>query len=133
MMEFTRALQAGGYGITSEAGPGVLGVKAALSDLDIYAPNPDNTANPYSQTFTRGGGNATLTLELTDSMSGQLLARVIDRDSGFERANDAPTVRSQEDNIEDTRAAFAKRANLLANGLNLLKTGQLELTPRLPQ
>lgn len=132
-MEFTRALQAGGYTITDEPGADVLGVKASLKDLEIYAPNANNAANPYSQTFTRGGGIATLILELSDSASGQILARVIDRDSGFDRANDAPSVRTSEDNIEDTRAAFAKRANLLANGLNLLKTGQLELTPRLPQ
>jgi len=133
IMEFTRALESGGYKIVGRAGPNVLGLKAYLRELDVYAPNPNNMENPYSQTYTRGGGDATLTLEIYDSMTGQLLARVIDRKAGYDNPKGDRSVRSQESNIEDTRLAFANWARMLAEGLNLLNSGKIILQPRVSQ
>ena len=75
--EFAKEIQAGGrYQVVSEAGPDVLRVRAGIVNLYINAPD---TGPARSRTIVRSAGEMTLIAELTDSTSGQVLARVADR------------------------------------------------------
>jgi len=75
--EFAKEIQAGGrYQVVSETGPDVLRVRAGIVNLYINAPD---TGPARSRTIVRSAGEMTLIAELTDSTSGQVLARVADR------------------------------------------------------
>lgn len=76
--EFTRQLQRrDGYPVTSEAAPDVLDVHAAIVNLDIYA--PDVQDSQVRRNYVLKAGEATLVAELRDSQTGTLLARIVDR------------------------------------------------------
>jgi hypothetical protein len=62
--------------MVSTAGPGVLVLRPAIINLYIQA--PQNMADPSEQSFGQTAGQLTLYLELYDSVTNQLLARVID-------------------------------------------------------
>ena len=75
--EFAREIQAGGrYQVVTEAAPDVLRVRAGIANLYINAPD---TGPGRSRTIVSSAGEMTLIAELTDSTSGQVLARVADR------------------------------------------------------
>jgi hypothetical protein len=74
---FTRTLEDGGYALASEYDNDVLLIKPGIINLDIVAPE-SNTAG-RSQTFAESAGEMTLYLELYDSVSGELLAKALDR------------------------------------------------------
>jgi hypothetical protein len=75
--EFARELQAGGrYQVTTDSGPDVLRVQAGIVNLYINAPD---TGPGRSRTIVTSAGEMTLIAELTDSTSGQVVARVADR------------------------------------------------------
>jgi hypothetical protein len=75
--EFVRTLSAkNAYPIVKEAGPDVLRAKVKI--LNLYANAPDTNA-PGVRTFTVSAGEMTLLLELYDSETGAILARVVDR------------------------------------------------------
>jgi len=75
--EFAREIQAGGrYQVVTEAAPDVLRVRAGVVNLYINAPD---TGPGRSHTIVSSAGEMTLLAELTDSASGQVLARVADR------------------------------------------------------
>jgi hypothetical protein len=73
---FTEQLTKKGQQIVEEAGPDVLVLRPALINVDVVAPDIA-TAN-RSRTWIESAGGMTLFLELYDSTSGTLLARVID-------------------------------------------------------
>ena len=61
-----------GYELTTEPGPDVLRITAALVDLVVRVPTqPDSR----QRSFTRSYGLVTAVLELRDSQSGEILAR----------------------------------------------------------
>jgi len=75
--EFARELQRSGrYQVTTDSGPDVLRVQAGIVNLYINAPD---TGTGRSRTIVSSAGEMTLIAELTDSASGQVLARVADR------------------------------------------------------
>jgi hypothetical protein len=75
--EFAREIQAGGhYQVVTESAPDVLRVRAGIANLYINAPD---TGPGRSRTIVSSAGEMTLIAELTDSASGQVLARVADR------------------------------------------------------
>ena len=75
--EFAREMQSGGrYQVTTESGPDVLRVQAGIVNLYINAPD---TGIGRSRTITRSAGEMTLIAELSDSVTGQAVARVADR------------------------------------------------------
>ncbi len=79
--EFAKALQKGGtYQIASESAPDVLRVKASV--LNVYINAPADTGFGRSKTYVSSAGQMTLLAELSDSTSGQMLARVADRREG---------------------------------------------------
>jgi len=74
---FTEELQEKrGYEIVETADYDVLVVKPAIINLDVTAPNLSNTSN--DRTVITSAGQMTLWMELYDSVTGELIARVID-------------------------------------------------------
>ena len=63
-----------------EAGPDVLLLRPALLNVDVSA--PDIRSSGRSRTYIRSAGEMTLYLELYDSATSDLFARVFDRRSG---------------------------------------------------
>ena len=74
---FSKTLEDGGYELVFEAGEDVLRVKPAIINLNIVAPT---TGSPgISRTYSETAGEMTLYMELYDSVSGDLIAKALDR------------------------------------------------------
>jgi len=74
---FTETLENGGYQLVLESGDDVLQIKPAIIGLDVIA--PDHVTARATRTFSESAGEMTLYLELYDSVSGELLAKALDR------------------------------------------------------
>jgi hypothetical protein len=74
--EFTKELNKKGYAVVDETGPEVLLLRPAIINLDVTA--PDLRRSGFNTTVVNSAGQMTLYLELYDSVSSALLARVID-------------------------------------------------------
>lgn len=75
---FANLFESAGYEVVGAPGGHVLGVSLRLADLHINAPSTVTNALP-SRVYTPNAGEATLILELRDTATGTLLARIIDR------------------------------------------------------
>jgi uncharacterized protein DUF3313 len=74
---FTEELQQGGrYQVTDSSGPDVLVLRPALINIQVSA--PDLMTAGRSTTFVQSAGSMTIYLELWDSASNTILARVVD-------------------------------------------------------
>lgn len=108
-----------GYELTTEPGPDVLRITAALVDLVVRVPT--QRGGGRQRNFTRSYGLVTAVLELRDSQSGEILARAADRrdptrDTSAGLAEVSATfVRS------DTRRLFEHWANLLRERLDAFR------------
>lgn len=67
-----------GYQIVSHPGPDVLRVRCALIDLVVTVPTEEPAGR--SRTFAESYGAVTLVVELRDSETGEIFARVADRE-----------------------------------------------------
>ena len=78
---FVKVLGAGGYEVVTEAGDGVLEIIPSIVNLYINA--PDAMTAGRSKTYAMDAGSMTLALQVSDSVTGTLLAVVYDhkRDS----------------------------------------------------
>lgn len=75
---FTDELQnKGGYTIATEGAEDVLILRPAIIDLEVSAPDAMTAGRSY--TLSESAGGMTLYLEVFDSVTGQILARAIDR------------------------------------------------------
>ena len=74
---FTEELEAGGYPVVDTAGEDVLLLRPAIINLDITAPDTRDTGR--SRSYADSAGEMTLYLELYDSVTGDLIAKAIDR------------------------------------------------------
>lgn len=75
---FTDELQnKGGYPIVTGGGEDVMVLRPAIIDLDVTAPDIQSAGRNY--TMSESSGAMTLYLEVYDSISGQILARAVDR------------------------------------------------------
>jgi len=77
MKVFKQQLTAGGYPVVDDEAKDVLVLRPAIINLQIQAPDPMGNAGTV---FAQNAGQMTLYLELYDSVSSDLLARVIDRE-----------------------------------------------------
>ena len=75
--EFTTVLEEGGYPVVDEAGPDVLLIRPAIINLDVTA--PDTMAAGRSRAYTDSAGEMTLYIEVYDSVTGDLIAKALDR------------------------------------------------------
>lgn len=119
--EFTKTLTKDGHQVVDAAGPGVLLLRPAIVNLDVTA--PDMMRASRGNTWVRSAGSMTLYMELYDSESGTLLARVVDPrydpDNGAQIANRA-TNKSAADRI------IRSWAELLSSHLTEVKTTQAQ-------
>jgi hypothetical protein len=103
-----------GYPMVADAGDDVLILRPAIIDLDLTA--PDIPVAGRSKTYVASTGAATLYLELYDSVSGEILARIVDRrrlgNYGHMQWSNSVTNRAE------ARRLFARWAKLLREGLD---------------
>jgi len=76
---FSKKLTKGGYEVTTMPADDTIRVATAIVDLYINA--PDTMSAGRSKTYTTEAGSMVLVMEIRDSPTGQLLARVVDRHS----------------------------------------------------
>lgn len=97
---FSRELTAKGQTMVTVAGPGVLILRPAIINLDVVAPD---TMKPGSRTFSTSAGQATLLLEVYDSVTSELLARVYDTEtlgaSNFIQVQNGVTNRAEAEQV----------------------------------
>ena len=94
MKVFTRELQdKGGYQVVDTAAPDVLLLRPALLNVEVNA--PDIMTAGINATVVRSAGQMTLFLELWDSQTNTLLARIMDAEADMD--------------------SFAKQANRVTN------------------
>ncbi|MFC1690097.1 DUF3313 family protein [Pseudomonadota bacterium] len=74
---FKETLENGGYEVVDESGEDVLLIRPAIINLDISA--PDTPRGGRSRTYTSSAGEMTLYIELYDSITGDLIAKALDR------------------------------------------------------
>jgi len=111
---FVAALQGeGGYQIEGEAGEDVLSIRAGIADLDVVSPILVVEGPGYS--LAESGTTATLVLELSDSVSGEVLARAFDRQR-VSSANFEQRV-TRFTNESDARTIFSGWAEILRTRL----------------
>ena len=113
---FRAELARGGYALVDEAGPDTLRVAPAIIDLFITA--PADAAVGRSRTYTTDTGRMTLVMELRDSVTGELLARAVDRRGG--RSNGQLQWTSRATNMADAQQAIRIWAMALRRGLDEL-------------
>lgn len=117
----------GGYEFVDQADDSVLILRPALIDLVITAPDIP-VAGRVTQ-YVASAGSATLFLEMYDSVSGEILARAIDRrnmqDYGHARWANSVTNRA------DAQRMFRRWAQLLRTSLDETRAeaGQPSMTP----
>ncbi|HEY4029927.1 MAG TPA: DUF3313 family protein, partial [Caulobacteraceae bacterium] len=70
---FAKAFTDGGYTVVQAPGPDVLRVRTGLLNISVTA--PDVMTAGRSRTFANEAGQATLVVEVRDSITGELLGR----------------------------------------------------------
>ena len=115
---FAEAFAAAGYTIVKEPAPDVLRISTAVVNLYINAPDTMSAGRSYS--FTTEAGEATLVLEVRDSMTNALMGRVLDRRETQGGAGMQVTTRVT--NQSEFRALFRRWASIAAKGLEELKS-----------
>jgi hypothetical protein len=113
--EFIEELQKkSAYQVVTEAGPDVLRVQAII--INLYVNAPDTMSAGRSRTYTVSAGEMTLVMELYDSETGQVLARVIDR----REATDTGSMRlsSSVVNASEARMIASSWARILRSRLD---------------
>ncbi len=118
MKMYTEVFQKAGYEITTAAGPEVLRIAPNILDLYMTAPEPMTAGR--TRTYTVDAGEATLALEVHDSLTGALLGRAVDRrtagsgGSYLSRASDIQ-------NMADFERLYRQWAETSVKGLEELK------------
>ena len=113
--EFTRELQAkDAYQVVNVAGPDVLRVKASI--INLYVNAPDTQSAGRTRTYTVSAGEMTIYVELFDSETGELIARMVDR--SVARDNGMMSISNSVTNSAEARAIASAWARSLRNGLD---------------
>lgn len=107
-------LATGGYALSDAAGEDVLTVELSIVNLYINAPDLPNANN--ARVYTTSVGEMTLVAELRDSVSGELLARILDRAVGRESMRPEFTTRA--DNVAEANNLAEAWAKSLRKGLD---------------
>lgn len=113
---FGKVYSSSGYQVVTEPGPDVLRVRPSVANLYIYAPKPKT--DDYRRVYGVDAGEATLVLEVRDSLSGAVLGRALDRRT-IEGEKSMP--RSTISNRADFGEQFETWAKRSVEGMNELK------------
>lgn len=114
---FAEAFTKAGYTIVKEPAADVLRISTAVVNLYINAPDTMSAGRTYS--FTAEAGEATLVIEVRDSLTGALMGRVLDRRET--RGSAGMQMSSSVTNQAEFRALFRQWASTAAKGLDELK------------
>lgn len=74
---FAEELNNGGYEVVTQAADDVLLIRPAIINLDVNA--PDTPSAGMSRTYTSSAGEMTLYIEVYDSVTGDIIAKALDR------------------------------------------------------
>jgi len=110
----TRVLMMGGYTVVDEDGDGVLRITPMI--VNLYIAQPSQATRGGARVFTANTGHMTLVAVVRDSVTGEILARVIDTQQG--RRTGRLELASSTSNMADARSAFTRWANVLRTGLD---------------
>lgn len=117
--EVVKELNAGGYHLVTAPGDDVLGVEMAV--VNLYARAPANLTGQSGKDFYAvTAGEMSLVIQLTDSSSGDAIARAFDNFRATEYTNPERITRA--DNETEVRSAASQWAKALRNGLDRAKT-----------
>lgn len=108
------ALQRAGFQVVTAPGPDVMKLRTAIVNIMVNA--PDVMAPGRSRTFTANAGEATLVLEVRDSETNELMARVLDRRETVRN----PGVTNSVTNLSDFRQLFRSWSAAMTRGLEVL-------------
>jgi hypothetical protein len=113
----TQTYKDNGYEVVTTPGPDVMRLRTAVFNIDVDA--PDQMTASRTRTYSSEAGQASMMIEVRDSMSGAVLARGIDSrevgDMGF-------TVRrSRVSNRADFERVFKTWSQMSVDGLATLK------------
>lgn len=114
---FREAFGKAGYEVVSAPGPEVM--RVATGVVNLYLNAPDTMASGRSRSYTTNAGEATLVIEVRDSMTGALLGRVIDRRET--RSSARLQLATSVSNTSDFRMLFRSWADIATKGLEELK------------
>jgi Protein of unknown function (DUF3313) len=115
---FVEQLSKGGYTVVTDPGPDVLGVTAKV--LNLYVTAPDVMTPGRSRTYTVSAGEMTLLLELSDSETGEVAVRLLDRYQS--RGTGGFTWSSSVSNAAEAQRAADGWAKILRSELDKAKT-----------
>jgi hypothetical protein len=110
---FRAELARGSIRLVEEAGPETLRATAAI--VDLYVTAPDTMSPGRTRVYTANSGRMTLVVELRDSITGEILARAVDTQSG--RGTGMWTVTNTVTNSADARRAIGVWASALRQGM----------------
>ena len=122
---FAEELEKGGYPVVDGAAEDVLLVRPAIINLDITAPDNNNVAG-RSTTYAASVGEATVFLELFDSVTGQILARAFDRQVDRDNSMGWGMPITSALNQQKVTRAFRYWAGLLVDGLDRARASGAE-------
>lgn len=110
---FAERLSKGGYPLVEAGGDDVLLVQAALINVYINAPA---SASATTRSYVMDAGRMTLVMQLADSVTGQMLARVVDTKDG----SDTRVVQwaNSMTNSAEARKAIGEWADALCKALD---------------
>jgi hypothetical protein len=114
---FSEAFTKAGFTIVTTPAADVLRISTAVINLYINAPETMSAGRSY--TFTAEAGEATLVIEVRDSLSGALMGRVLDRRETQGGAGMQMTTRVT--NQAEFRALFRQWAGTAVKGIDELK------------
>ena len=114
---FHEAFTKAGYPVVTAPAPDVMRVSTAVINLYLNAPDPMTAGR--SRTYTANAGEATLVMEVRDSQTGALLARVVDRRETLQ--NPTPQLANRVTNTSDFRLLFKDWAGITVKGVQQLK------------
>lgn len=113
---FAEAFTKAGYTVVTEPGADVLRVRSGVANLYVNA--PDTMSAGMSRTYTAYAGEATLVLELRDSLTNALIGRVLDR----RETRGMPGPSNSMTNLAEYRQLAGQWARISVKGLEALKT-----------
>ena len=109
---FQEELEKKGFSVVNTTGNDVLVLRPAIVNLDVNAPD---TMKSFSRSYVSSAGSMTLYLELYDSVSNAIIARVIDPESAQHSYSGVPANRATNKQQEDI--IVRKWADVLASHL----------------
>jgi hypothetical protein len=119
---FRTELARSNFALVDTAGPDTLHISASIIDLNITAPDVPTAGR--SRTYTASTGSMTLLMEARDSVSGEILARAVDPQSG--RNSGFMSITNRVTNTADARRAITIWARALRDALEELRAAEVK-------